>query len=81
MNTVIDNLYYYVALCADATGRHIHVLVETPTWNQTVDLLEDKGLEVIEDQTIEYDLDDCSIEKVGVVHINDLNQTNYSPHD
>ena len=71
----------YVALCADATGRYIHVLVETRTWQQAVTLLESKGLEPIEDHTIEYDLNEYSLEEVGVIHINNLDQTNYFPYN
>jgi hypothetical protein len=70
----------YVALCVDFTGRYIHVLVETNTWKKAVTLLEDKGLEPIEDHTIEYDLDEYDLEEVGVIHINNLDQTNYFPY-
>ena len=45
----------YVALVADATGRYCHVYGTDIDWPSFVDQLEEVGVEVVEDQTSDYD--------------------------
>jgi hypothetical protein len=45
-----------VYLCADASGRYVHIRCAT------VDAIEDAGLEVVEDQSIDYK--GCSIDEL-----------------
>ena len=45
----------YVALVADATGRYCHVYGTALDWPSFVDQLEEVGVEVVEDQTSDYD--------------------------
>ena len=45
----------YVALVADATGRYCHVYGTALDWPSFADQLEEVGVEVVEDQTSDYD--------------------------
>jgi hypothetical protein len=45
----------YVALVADATGRYCHVYGTALDWPSFVNQLEEVGVEVVEDQTSDYD--------------------------
>jgi hypothetical protein len=45
-----------VYLCADASGRYVHIR------RATIDAIEDAGLEVVEDQSSDYQ--DCTIEEL-----------------
>lgn len=61
----------YVALCADATGRYVHVYGNHNSWDNFVDQLEDAGCEVVENQTQDWDGDLDSI-KEDCVSLQDL---------
>ena len=53
----------YVALIADATGRYCHVYGTALDWPSFVDQLEEVGVEVVEDQTSDYDdIDTLSVD-------------------
>ena len=76
---------HYVALVADATGRYATVYVPGRSWSNVIDQLEDAGCEVIEDQTVDYEVEDFkdteSMNEVGLWTLNDLiNKTNFVPH-
>ena len=45
----------HVALIADASGRYCHVYGTAIDWPSFVDQLEEIGVEVVEDQTSDYD--------------------------
>ena len=45
----------YVALIADASGRYCHVYGTAVDWPSFVDQLEEVGVEVVENQTSDYD--------------------------
>lgn len=45
----------HVALIADARGYYCHVYGKATNWHEFHDQLEDLGVEVIEDQTDDYD--------------------------
>jgi hypothetical protein len=66
----------YVALIADATGRYGHVYGTAVDWSSFVDQLEEVGVEVVEDQTSDYDdIDTLSIDDMhedGVIAIQEL---------
>jgi hypothetical protein len=66
----------YVALIADAAGRYGHVYGTAIDWPSFVDQLEEVGVEVVEDQTSDYDdIDTLSIDDMhenGVVTIQEL---------
>jgi len=48
----------FVALIADAASRYAHIYVPAQTWKEVIDILEDQGCEVVEDQTEDYDMSD-----------------------
>ena len=53
----------YVALIADAAGRYGHVYGIAIDWPSFVDQLEEVGVEVVEDQTSDYDdIDTLSVD-------------------
>lgn len=53
----------YVALIADAAGRYGHVYGTAVNWLGFVDQLEEVGVEVVEDQTSDYDdIDTLSVD-------------------
>ena len=53
----------YVALIADAIGRYCHVYGTAVDWPSFVDQLEEVGVEVVEDQTSDYDdIDTLSVD-------------------
>ena len=66
----------YVALIADATGRYCHVYGTAIDWLGFVDQLEEVGVEVVEDQTSDYDdintLSINDMHKDGVIAIQEL---------
>ena len=66
----------YVALIADAAGRYGHVYGTAIDWPSFVDQLEEVGVEVVEDQTSDYDdIDTLSIDDMheyGVVTVQEL---------
>ena len=66
----------YVALIADATGRYCHVYGTAIDWSSFVGQLEEVGVEVVEDQTSDYDdIDTLSIDDMheyGVVTVQEL---------
>lgn len=66
----------YVALIADATGRYGHVYGTAVNWTSFIDQLEEVGVEVVEDQTSDYDdIDTLSIDEMheyGVVTVQEL---------
>ena len=45
----------YVALMADARGYYCHVHGKANSWDEFHNQLEDLGVEVVEDQTADYD--------------------------
>ena len=55
----------YVALIADASGRYCHVYGTAVDWPNFVDQLEEVGVEVVEDQTSDYDdIDTLSVDEM-----------------
>ena len=66
----------YVALIADASGRYCHVYGTAVDWPGFVNQLEEVGVEVVEDQTSDYDdIDTLSIDDMheyGVVTVQEL---------
>ena len=66
----------YVALIADASGRYCHVYGTAIYWPGFVDQLEKVGVEVVEDQTSDYDdINTLSIDDMheyGVVTVQEL---------
>lgn len=66
----------FVALVADHTARYAFVHVPAQTWKEVVDILEDIGCEVIEDQTEEYEPEDLatvsSLNEFGILTIDQL---------
>lgn len=53
----------YVALIADASGRYGHVYGTAIDWPSFVNQLEEVGVEVVEDQTSDYDdIDTLSVD-------------------
>ena len=66
----------YVALYADAAGRYGHVYGTAVDWPSFVDQLEEVGVEVVEDQTSDYDdVDTLSVDDMheyGVVTVQEL---------
>ena len=66
----------YVALIADASGRYRHVYGTAIDWPSFVDQLEEVGVEVVEDQTSDYDdVDTLSVDDMkeyGVVTVQEL---------
>ena len=66
----------YVALIADAAGRYCHVYGTAVDWPSFVDQLEEVGVEVVEDQTSDYDdIDTLSVDDMheyGVVTVQEL---------
>ena len=82
---ITTTMSHYVALVADAAGRYATVYVPGRSWSNVIDQLEDAGCEVIEDQTVDYEIEDFkdaeSMNEVGLWTINDLiNKTNFVPH-
>jgi len=74
----------YVFLCVDYTGRYAAVFVQADDKDQAIRKLEDAGLEVVEDQTEEYDpedwADDQSMAETGIITINQLlHNSNFVP--
>jgi len=67
---------HFVALIADAAGRYGHVYGTAVDWPSFVDQLEEIGVEVVEDQTSDYDdIDTLSIDDMhedGVIAIQEL---------
>jgi hypothetical protein len=59
-----------VYLCADAAGRYVHIR------RATIDAIEDAGLEVVEDQSSDYE--DCTIDelKEDTILLSELKNTN-----
>lgn len=75
----------FVALIVDATSRYAAVHVPAQTWKEVIDILEDKGCEVVEDQTMEYEPEDFvsteTLNHVGVITIDQLlNNSNFIPN-
>ena len=75
----------YVALVFDARGQYATVYVPGTTWGNVVDQLEDIGLEVIEDQSCDYEEEDFkdqdSMNEVGLWTISELlSKSNFAPH-
>ena len=66
----------YVALIADASGRYGHVYGNAVDWPSFVDQLEEVGVEVVEDQTSDYDdVDTLSVDDMhecGVITVQEL---------
>ena len=66
----------YVALIADASGHYGHVYGTAIDWPSFVDQLEEVGVEVVEDQTSDYDdVDTLSVDDMhecGVVTVQEL---------
>ena len=66
----------YVALVVDMTGRYAWVYGTDIDWSSFVDQLEEVGVEVVEDQTSDYDdIDTLSIDDMheyGVVTVQEL---------
>ena len=66
----------YVALYADAVGRYGHVYGTAIDWPSFVDQLEEVGVEVVEDQTSDYDdvetLSVDDMKEYGVVTVQEL---------
>lgn len=75
----------FVALIVDAASRFATVYVPAQTWNEVVNILEDQGCEVVEDQTMEYEKEDFvsteTLNHVGVITIDQLlNNSNFIPN-
>lgn len=74
-----SKLFNYVILGADARGRHASIYVQAESSDKAIDMIEDIGAEVIENQTSEYETDDflkfhnlAGRSEYGVIAINDL---------
>lgn len=71
-----NNTMAFVALIVDAAARFANVHVPAQTWKEVIDILEDAGCEVVEDQTEEYDPEDLAsakaLNKAGVMTIDQL---------
>lgn len=75
----------FVALITDAASRFAHVYVPAQTWKEVIDILEDQGCEVVEDQTEEYEAEDLAsttaLNKAGVITVDQLlNESDYLPY-
>lgn len=71
-----------IGLVTDASGRYAHVWADVPSWHHYVQLLEDAGAEVIEDQTTDWY--DCTKEEIAedCLSIQQLLQdTDFIPHE
>ena len=66
----------FVALITDAASRYAHVYVPAQTWKEAIDILEDGGLEVVEDQSEDYEFDGSPTEEelneIGVMTVDQL---------
>jgi hypothetical protein len=75
----------YVALITDATGAYATVYVQAKSWSEAIDMLEDTGCEVIEDQTSDYEEEDfvspASLARMGLYTIDTLLKSNFVPLD
>lgn len=76
---------HYVALIADYRCQYATVYVFGANWDSVTDQLEDVGCEVVENQTIDYDVEDfvspAALEEAGLLTIDQLlNQSSFVPH-
>ena len=73
----------FVALCTDATGRYVHIVVTADSWNHAVNQLEDAGAVVNEDQSEDFEPENLATrdarEEVGLVALEDLGTTDFLP--